>query len=155
MRVVLIIPLITPRIIAKIIPDIQLLISNPLTSCAVRRIIKNPIIALTRPNVKKLTGKVRSLKTDQTVALTRPRTIATIRAVIKPVIATQGVIYQANNIAIADIRRFIINHMMKKLIYKKSNILIVLQIRNCKRKNIAISGEISIVERCTTHNQHF
>mgnify|MGYP007073554745 CR=1 FL=1 len=118
------IPLTIQRTIANTIPDIQLLISNPLTSCAVRRIIKNPITALTRPKVKKFIGKVRILSNAHTVAFTRPRTTATIRAVTNQVIVTHGVIYQATSTAIPDIRRLTINDMIlrnydiKVIIYK-------------------------------------
>lgn len=104
-------PLIIPRRIANTIPDIQFEISNPDTRFAVRRIIRNPIIAPTRPNVTKFTGIARNLNTAQSVALTRASTTATIIAVHSQLIDTPGVIYAATKTANPDTNKLIRNHI--------------------------------------------
>ena len=86
-------------------------ISNPGISCAVRRIIKNPMNALTDPKVRKFTGMARNLNTAPIVAFTKPSTTATIIAVINPFTLTHGVKYAAIATARPETRRLIINHM--------------------------------------------
>lgn len=101
--------LIRPRRIAKIIADTHHDVLNPSIRLSVRKIIRIPIMADTKPKVRKFSGNVMARKISPTVALTTHNTTATMIAVHKPSISTPGVRYAAIATAIPDTIRLRMN----------------------------------------------
>ncbi len=91
------------------------LVLNPLIKLSTRRTIRTLIMSDTSPSVIQLSGAVRSFSRKPIVAFTRPRTMATIRAVTKPSICTPGTRYAEANTATADRRREIRNFILEKV----------------------------------------
>lgn len=100
------------------------LVLNPVIKLSTRRTIRTLITSDTRPRVSQLRGAVSIFKKNPIVAFTRPRTIATMRAVKKPSICTPGTIYPAANTATAERRRDMRNFILKKLESRTNSILL-------------------------------
>lgn len=140
------------------------LVLNPAIKLSTRRTIRTLMMSETRPRVIQLRGAVSIFKRSQIVALTRPRTSATIRAVTKPSISTPGTRYAAAKTATADnrsdIRNFIVKirklevkSILPYLVFPRKFALhfFSLQSLYAKRKNTPLHRSNGSTEQRTTH----
>lgn len=88
---------------------------NPAMKLSTRSTMRTLIMREISQRVSQFRGAVMSFKRRPSVALTSPRTIATMSAVTKPSIPTPGTRYAAAKTATPDKRREIRNFILEKV----------------------------------------
>lgn len=101
--------MIRPRRTANTAAEIHPEVVNPSTQRSVKNTIKIVMINDTRPKVRKFRGRVSARNTVPMIALTKPKTTATMIAVQIPSTDTPGVKYDASATAIPETTRLRIN----------------------------------------------